>query len=65
MKPMGLNSTLFISYQDIYVDEIDLYGDAWGFDAEFSDVIKLLGKIKSDPEEKLTERLIGKIRKNE
>jgi hypothetical protein len=63
MKPMGKNSTLFISYPDINVDEADLYGDAWGFDSEFSDVINLLGKIKSNPGEKLTVRLIDEIRK--
>jgi len=36
MKPMGLNSTPFITYQDIIVDGIDLYEDAFGIYPEFS-----------------------------
>ncbi len=65
MKPMGLKSTHFISYQDIDVDEIDLFGDAWGFDSEFSDVIELLGRLKSDPYDKLTAKLMGRIKNPE
>jgi hypothetical protein len=64
MKPMELNSTLFISYRDINVDETDLYDDAWGFYSEFNNVFELLGKLKSDPGEKLSKRLIEKIRKS-
>lgn len=60
---MELNSTPFISYHDINVEEADLYGDAWGFNTEFSDVIGLLGQIRYGPGEQLIERLIGQIRK--
>jgi hypothetical protein len=63
MKPMGLNSTRFISYREINVEKIDLIEDAWGFNADFSDVIELLGLIKSVPGRCLTKNLIEQIRK--
>jgi len=63
MKPMGLNSTPFISYHQIEVDEIDLIEDAWGFYSQFNDVIYLLGTIKAVPEKSLTNELIRKISK--
>jgi hypothetical protein len=65
MKPMGLNSTLFISYRDIKVNEIDLFEDAWGLNSEFSDVIDLLRQLEATPGRRLTKRLIGKIRKQD
>jgi hypothetical protein len=65
MKPMGLNSTPFISYHNIKVEEIDLYEDAWGFNSEFSDVIDLLRQLEATPGRRLTKRLIGKIRKQD
>jgi hypothetical protein len=65
MKPMGLNSTLFISYHDIKVNEIDLFEDAWGLNSEFSDVIDLLRQLEATPGRCLTKRLIGKIRKQD
>jgi hypothetical protein len=65
MKPMGLNSTPFISYHEIDVDEIDLIEDAWGFNSEFCDVIELLGKIKVASPGGLTLSLIEKVRKQD
>ena len=64
MMPMGLNSTHFISYHDINVKDIDLIEDAWGLNAQFCDVIDLLGSVKAVPEKDLTEKLIDKIRKH-
>jgi len=63
MKPMGLNSTQFITFRDIRVNEIDLIDDAWGINSEFCDVIELLRLIKPVPERCLTTALINKIRK--
>ena len=63
MKPMGLNSTQFISYHDIKVEDVDLFEDAWGLNYEFCDVINLLRQIEIVPERRLTNRLLEKIRK--
>ena len=62
---MGLNSTHFISYHDIKVDDIDLIEDAWGFNSEFCDVINFLRQIQPVPGSFLTKRLIIKIRKQD
>lgn len=64
MKPMGLNSTPFLSYHEIETSKIDLYEDAWGFNSEFCDVITLIRMVKPDPGKRLTNKLITKIRKN-
>jgi hypothetical protein len=63
MKPMAFNSTPFILYQDIKVQDIDIFEDAWGFNSEFNDVIDFLGKLKVVPGQSLTKTLIEKIRK--
>jgi hypothetical protein len=63
MKPMVLISTPFITYQEIKVDNVDLYEDAWGLDSEFRDVFDLLRQIDEVPERSLTTSLINKIRK--
>lgn len=63
MKPMGLNSTHFVSYHEIDVEEIDLIEDAWGLNSEFSDVIKLLDSIKVTVPGNLTKKLIEEVRK--
>ena len=63
MKPMDLNSTPFISYHNIKVNDVDLFEDAWGLNSEFRDVINLLQQIKAAPEKRLTKRMIEKIRK--
>ena len=65
MKPMGLNSTPFISYHDINVKDVDLFEDAFGLNSEFCDVIDLLRQIKAVPKRWLTEKLIEKIRKQD
>lgn len=59
---MDCNSTHFISYGEIYVDEIDLYEDAWGFNSEFLDVIEMLGTINVVPSDRLTNDLVRMIR---
>ena len=63
MKPMGLNSTQFISYQEIRTEDIDLIEDAFGFCSEFNDVIALLEELKAVPGKRLTKSLIQKVRK--
>lgn len=59
---MDCNSTHFISYGEINVDEIDLYEDAWGFNSEFLDVIEMLGTINVVPSDRLTNDLVRMIR---
>ena len=63
MKPMVLNSTPFIKFRDIRVENIDLIEDAIGLNAEFCDVIEVLRQIYVVPERSLTTSLIKKIRK--
>jgi hypothetical protein len=63
-KPMGLNFTPYLSYQEILVDEIDIYDDAWGFYPEFNDVIDLLKQVKPVAGRRLTNRLLKRIRQN-
>jgi hypothetical protein len=64
MMPMGLNSTHFISYHDIKIEDTDLIEDAWGINVQFCDVIDLLRYVKVLPEKIVTEKLIDKIRKH-
>lgn len=59
---MDLNSTRFISYSNIDVDEIDLYEDAYGLNIEFIDVKKLLGQLNVVPGKSITDKLIWKVR---
>lgn len=59
---MGLNSTPFISYHDIRVDEIDIYEDAWGFYQEFSDILSLLEQDKPETGKQPTKSLIERVR---
>jgi hypothetical protein len=63
--PMGYNSTPFISYHCINVKGIDLYEDAWGFNTEFSDIIKFMGKDYHEPRRTLITSLIERIRKDD
>jgi hypothetical protein len=63
MKPMGLNSTQILSYHNIRTEKIDLFEDAFGLSSEFSDVISLLGMVKTVPGKRLTKELIEKVRK--
>lgn len=60
---MGLNSTPFLSYHDIKTDKIDLFEDAFGFYARYSDVIGMLNKVKPVPRKRLTNRVITAVRK--
>jgi hypothetical protein len=60
--PMGLNSTPFISYHEINVDNTDLIEDAWGFNSDFYDVTSFLRMFRIEPGELLTNKLINKIR---
>lgn len=62
---MGINSTHFISYHEINVDDTDLIDDAWGFNNDFYDVILLLRMFRIEPGEHLTKNLIDKIRTND
>lgn len=62
--PMGLNSTLLLSYRDIKTDETDLFEDAFGIYQQFSDVIGVLNQVKPVAGRRLTRRLIQKVRKN-
>lgn len=59
---MVSNSTPFITYGDINVDETDLFEDAWGFNSEFGDVFTQLGEVDTSPGEKMADQLIGFIR---
>jgi hypothetical protein len=63
---MVLNSTPLLSYQKIFVEEIDIYDDAWGFYPEFNDVINLLKQVKKPVAGKrLTRKLIAKVREKQ
>jgi len=59
---MDLNSTPFISYREINVDDTELFDDAWGFHSEFSDVIGFLAMVEPVAENQLSDRLIEMIR---
>ncbi|MCU0460865.1 MAG: hypothetical protein MUF36_02430 [Bacteroidales bacterium] len=61
---MGLNFTPFLSYREIKTDKIDLFEDAFGINAQFSDVIGLLNMVKPVPGKRLTHRLIRNIKKS-
>ncbi len=63
MAPMGLIFTQFISFGEIATEGIDLYEDAWGLNSEFADVIEFLETADIVPDKKLTNRMIGEIRK--
>ena len=65
MTPMGLNSTQFISYHDIKVEDVDLFEDAWGFNYVYRDVINLLRQVKIEPGGDVTKELFEKIRKKQ
>jgi hypothetical protein len=63
--PMGFNSTHYILYHEIDVDNTDIIEDAWGFNSDFNDVITLLRMFRIEPGERLTNKLISKIRAND
>lgn len=55
---MDLNSTPFVKYDEINVEDADLIDDAWDFRAEFHDVFELLDTLKAEPGQGVTERLM-------
>jgi hypothetical protein len=62
MKPMGKNSTRFIKYHEINVNETDLLYDAMGLNSDFHDVFEILDQIKITPGKNLNSRLMKCIR---
>lgn len=50
---MDFNFTHFISYNNIDVNEIDLYEDAYGLNAEFIDVKEFLAQVDAEPRRSL------------
>ena len=60
---MDITSTPFITYQEINVDDTDVFEDAWGFKSEFSDVYGYLGKTDTGPDDGLIDRLMENIKK--
>ncbi|MBK9389939.1 MAG: hypothetical protein IPN68_07015 [Bacteroidetes bacterium] len=58
---MGLTSTQNVTYREINVKDADLIEDAFGFNYDFNDVVGLLRKVRFEPGEALTKRLIDKI----
>ncbi|HEX2968551.1 MAG TPA: hypothetical protein VHO46_05555 [Bacteroidales bacterium] len=55
---MDFNFTRFISFDNIDVDGIDLYEDAYGLNAEFIDVKELLSRLHDEPHKSV--RLVWK-----
>jgi len=64
MKPMGITSTHFLSFNEIRTEGIDLYEDAFGLYQQFDDVTGYLRQIKPVPGKRLIRRLIARIRKH-
>lgn len=60
--PMVKNSTPFLSYHEILVDEIDIFDDAFSLCQEFGDVMNLLEQVKPVPSKRLTKQLIERVR---
>ena len=61
---MGLTSTQLIDYSEIEVERTDLFEDAFGIRAEFSDVIAFLKKASFEPGKDLIKKLVDRIREN-
>lgn len=60
---MNINFISYTSYQDIEVDEIDPFEDAFGLNTEFTDVIQELSKLNVLPGDKVTQDLMDKVKK--
>jgi len=58
---MGLTSTQIVTYREINVKDADLIEDAFGFNYDFIDVVSFLRKVRIEPGEVLTKRLIDRI----
>ena len=61
---MGLTSTQLIDYSEIEVESTDLFEDAFGIRAEFSDVIAFLKMESFEPGKDLLKKLMDRIREN-
>jgi len=61
---MGLTSTQLIAYSDIEINNADLFEDAFGIRAEFSDVIAFLKLASFEPGKDLLKRLSDRIKGN-
>lgn len=59
---MGNNSTRFIKYHEIIVNDTDLFEDAMRFNIDYHDVFKILGKVNISPNKKLNSRMMRSIR---
>lgn len=62
MKPMGINSTPFLTLSQIETKNIDLFEDAFGLYATFTEVIALIETNRPEPDERLIISLLEKIR---
>ena len=60
---MGLTSTQLIDYSEIEVKSTDLFEDAFGIRAEFSDVIAFLELASFEPEKDLFKNLSDRLRR--
>lgn len=58
---MGLTSTQIVTYREINVKDADLIEDAFGINCDFNDVVGFLRKVRFEPGDALTKRLIDKI----
>lgn len=59
---MGLNSTPFLTLSQIETKNIDLFEDAFGLYASYTEVIALIEADRPEPDERLISKLLSKIR---
>jgi len=59
--PMDNNSTLFLSFTDITVNEIDLFEDAFFSDAEYSTLTCMVSRVSIEPPPDLVARIIARV----
>ncbi|MBI5008179.1 MAG: hypothetical protein HZB98_00660 [Bacteroidia bacterium] len=59
---MGLTSTQNVTYREINVKDADLIEDAFGFNCDFNDVVAFIRKVRFEPGEAITKRLIDNIK---
>ena len=55
---MGLISTPFITYREIFAGDSDLVEDAFGLKGEFPDVYSFLGSYECEHGDKAADRLL-------
>jgi len=51
----------FLSFEELNVDDIDIYDDAWGFNCQFPDIVKILNLVEPVPPPSVISRLMEKI----